>query len=79
MLRPRYRPRPKVIRGNCHFCDKHTEPDYKEVATLKKFITERGKLVGKDRTGVCSKHQRALTKAVKWARYVALMPFVVRA
>lgn len=70
----RERPVPK----NCGFCHNKTEPDYKEAAGLLRFTTERGKLLSRARTGICSKHQRHVTRAVKRARFVALLPFVVR-
>lgn len=64
--------RPKV----CHFCvDKATGVDYKDIEKLKKYITERGKIVPRRVTGVCAKHQRQLTRAIKRARTVALLPF----
>lgn len=69
----------RPVPRNCAFCDTNTEPDYKDIGMLSKFVTERGKLVSRGKTGVCSKHQRALTREVKHARHVALLPFVVRA
>ncbi len=64
---------------NCPFCAAKTNPDYKDVAVLNKYVTERGKLQGRARTGVCAKHQRRIENAIKRARIVALLPFVVRA
>ena len=52
------------------------EIDYKDVETLKQFVTERGKILPRRITGVSQMHQRKLTKAIKQARYMALMPFV---
>ncbi len=49
--------------------------DYKDVDTLKKFVTERGKILPKRMTGTCAMHQREVTRAVKRARIVALMPY----
>ncbi|MEK7581278.1 MAG: 30S ribosomal protein S18 [Patescibacteria group bacterium] len=60
----------------CPLCVTDTVVDYKDVATLKKHVSERGKIMGRARTGVCATHQRQLTKSVKRARYVALMSFV---
>ena len=60
----------------CWFCQNQQEPDYKEFDTLKKFITERGKILGRDKGGTCFRHQRRLGKAVKRARHLALLPFV---
>ena len=71
--------RERPVAKNCPFCANKTEPDYKEVSVLGKYITERGKILGRARTGVCATHQRAITVAVKRARQVALLPFVVRA
>lgn len=63
---------------DCCFCKKKTEPDYKEKETLSRFISDRGKIMGRDFTGVCQKHQRRLSKAIKQARHLALLPFVVK-
>ncbi|MCH3915192.1 MAG: 30S ribosomal protein S18 [Acidaminococcaceae bacterium] len=66
------RPRRKV----CSFCvDKVEDIDYKDVAKLSKFITERGKILPRRISGTCAKHQRQLTIAIKRARNVALLPF----
>ena len=65
-------PRRKV----CAFClDKATEIDYKDTAKLKKFVTEKGKILPRRITGTCAKHQRLLASAIKRARLVALLPF----
>ncbi|MBQ9942555.1 MAG: 30S ribosomal protein S18 [Christensenellaceae bacterium] len=72
--RPRgRRPRKKV----CAFCaEKATSIDYKDVAKLRKFITESGKISPRRATGVCAKHQRELAIAIKRARIMALLPYV---
>jgi small subunit ribosomal protein S18 len=60
----------------CQFCaDKDKEIDYKDVETLKKYITERGKILPRRVTGTCAMHQRAVSKEIKKARVVALLPF----
>ena len=69
------RPVPK----NCPFCANDTTPVYTDVSTLSHYLTERGKILGASKTGICSTHQRAVTRAIKRARSVALLPFVVRA
>lgn len=69
----------KPVAKNCPFCANKSEPDYKDVGLLERYVSERGKLLGKARTGICSKHQRSLTGEVKKARFIALLPFVVRA
>jgi small subunit ribosomal protein S18 len=65
-------PRRKV----CAFCvDKVDVIDYKDIAKLKKYITEKGKILPRRMTGVCAQHQRTLESAIKRARIAALLPF----
>ncbi|MBR1868386.1 MAG: 30S ribosomal protein S18 [Clostridia bacterium] len=65
-------PRRKV----CAFCvEKVATIDYKDVAKLKKYVTEKGKILPRRMTGVCAKHQRLLSSAIKRARVAALLPF----
>ena len=54
----------------------NNEIDYKDVAKLKKYVSERGKILPRRITGNCAKHQRALTVAIKRARHISLMPYV---
>ena len=62
----------------CVFCvDKNGVIDYKDVAKLKRYVSERGKILPRRITGNCAKHQRALTVAIKRARHVALMPYTM--
>ena len=72
----------RVIRRKkkvCAFCAEKTEAgvDYKDVNKLKRYVSERGKILPRRITGNCAKHQRALTVAVKRARHLALMPYTV--
>lgn len=71
--RPRGRkPRRKV----CQFCvEKVQHIDYKDVLRLRRFTSERGKILPRRMTGTCAKHQRQLTEAIKRARHVALLPY----
>jgi small subunit ribosomal protein S18 len=63
----------------CRFCkDNKTVVDYKDVRTLHKLSTPQGKLFSGKRSGTCAKHQRLVKRAVKRARYMALLPFVGR-
>lgn len=74
MKPPRFRQR-KV----CAFTvDPELPIDYKAVALLKKFISERGKILPRRRTGTCAKYQRALAKAIKHARFMGLLPYARR-
>ena len=60
----------------CVFCGKDNVIDYKDVNKLKRYISERGKILPRRITGNCAKHQRAITVAIKRARHVALMPYI---
>ena len=62
----------------CAFCvDRAEHIDYKDVAKLRRYLSERAKIVPRRVTGTCAKHQRAITVAVKRARHIALMPYTV--
>ena len=71
-MQRRYRSRKKV----CIYCaDKEKQIDYKVTQTLKRFISDRGKILPRRVTGACAKHQRKITTAIKRARQVALLPY----
>ena len=71
--RAKYIPKRKV----CFFCrDKVTYIDYKDPALLKPYISDRGKITPRRKSGACARHQRALTTSIKRARHLALLPFV---
>lgn len=62
----------------CSFCvDKIQDIDYKEIARLRRYITERGKILPRRISGNCAKHQRQVTIAIKRARQIALLPYTV--
>ena len=66
------KPKKKV----CQFCvDKVSDIDYKDVAKLRRYVSERAKILPRRITGTCAKHQRQLTSAIKRARHIALLPF----
>ena len=72
--KPFRRPRKKV----CTFCVEHIdEIDYKDVEKLKRFVSDKGKILPRRVTGTCAKHQRKITEAIKRARTIALLPFTV--
>ncbi len=60
----------------CVFCGKESEIDYKDTNKLKRYVSERGKILPRRITGNCAKHQRALTVAIKRARHISLMPYI---
>ena len=67
----------KAKKKVCQFCvDKVADIDYKDVAKLRKFLTERGKIMPCRMSGTCAKHQRHLAMAIKRARVMALLPYV---
>jgi small subunit ribosomal protein S18 len=70
--------KPKTLfkRKICKFCSQKSNADYKNYDMLRRFITERGKILPRRITGTCSKHQRSLTTAIKRARVLAYLPFV---
>lgn len=62
----------------CRFCtDKALTIDYKDPQSLRYFVTERGKIVPQRISGTCAKHQREVTRAIKRARLIALLPFTI--
>ncbi|MBI4058236.1 30S ribosomal protein S18 [Candidatus Gottesmanbacteria bacterium] len=70
----RLRPVPR----NCIFCNETKEPDFHDLETLRRFVSERGKILSHQRTGICSKHQRKIALEIKRARFLGLLPFINR-
>ena len=69
--------RPKRKKKVCAFCAEKVEHiDYKDAAKLRKFVSERSKILPRRITGTCSKHQRELTTAIKRARQIAILPYI---
>lgn len=60
----------------CFFCQYKTSPSFKDPNNLEKFLTQRKKIVSRERSGICAKHQRSLTKELKYARFLGLIPYV---
>ncbi len=71
------RRKPQVPK-NCYFCEQKKTPWFSDIESLERFLTERGKIIGRARNGLCALHQRRMTVAIKHARHLALLPFVVR-
>lgn len=73
------RPKRKITTPKeCLYCVEKKTPWFDDTTTLSKFVTERGKIVSRVKSGLCALHQRRMTTAVKYARHLALMPFVER-
>jgi len=63
--------------AKCRFCrNKVTEVDYKDIPSLSKMTTQQGKLFSRKRSGNCAKHQRSSKRAIKYARFLGLMPYI---
>ncbi len=82
MFKPKKKPKKRKVvrfreRSKCRFCrEKITHIDYKDIQTLQKLTTTRGKMLSRKRSGNCAKHQREARRALKRARFLSLMPFV---
>ena len=74
---PNDKARPRKRKKVCSFCvDKVEHIDFKETAKLRRYLSERGKILPRRTTGTCAAHQRQLTIAIKRARQIALLPYV---
>jgi Ribosomal protein S18 len=67
----------KGAKKSCYFCERGKEPSYKDYEELARFISERGKIIGRRQTGVCFKHQRILAREINRARQLALLPYLI--
>jgi len=72
--------KPKIIgfKKSCVFCKKEFDINYKNLELLSRYISSKGKALSRRITGNCAKHQRKITKEMKQARYLSLLPYVVR-
>ena len=71
--RPRSNAQNKI--PSCYFTQSKSIPDYKEVLILKRYVSDKGKIIPSSRSGITSKNQRILAQAIKRARYMALLPY----
>ena len=76
-MQKKSKPKPRKPAANlkCVFCETKKTPNYLEVEELKKFVTERGKILNHAFSGTCNKHQKRLSLAIKRARHLGLLPF----
>ncbi|MEX0887887.1 MAG: 30S ribosomal protein S18 [Patescibacteria group bacterium] len=63
------------VRSRCYFCEKEMEPDYRQDEMLIRFLTKRGKIRPRTRSGLCSRHQRAIAREIKRSRNIGLLPY----
>ncbi len=71
--------RPVIKKKHCVFCSENIEDiDYKNIERLRRFMTEKGKIYPRRVSGSCAKHQRRLSLAIKRARYMGLLPYIVK-
>lgn len=68
--------KPKPVKKNCPFCKEDKEPDYKTYEKLRVYMSERGRIFARTRTGLCAKHQHRVDQQIKRARHLAYLPFV---
>lgn len=78
MIRKRLKYRKIRTKQPCFFCQQKTEVNFLETEILARFTSDRGKISPRGKSGACQKHQRRVTKAIKRARHLALLPFVSR-
>lgn len=69
----------EVAVKDCIFCKEKRTPNFLEFEMLTKYTSERGKILPRSRTGLCSKHQRRVTREIKRARHMAFLPFILKA
>ena len=74
----RRRTQKNVAPKKCYFDIENKEASLEDISSLRKFLTERGKIIPRSRSGLCAKHQRQLTTIIKHARHLGLLPFIIR-
>lgn len=67
--------KPTRVKKACFFDQSKTEPTYTDIATLRRYLSDRAKITPRSKSSVCSKHQRAIAKHIKYARHLGLLPF----
>lgn len=77
-VKRRIQKRKIIVPKDCFFCVQKKDPWYSDPTSLQKFVTDRGKILVRTRSGLCARHQRRFATAVKHARHLALLPFVSR-
>ena len=70
--------KPIRFKNNCVFCKKKLDIDYKNIELLSRFISSKKKIVSRRSSGNCAKHQRALAREIKRARFLSLLPYLAR-
>lgn len=65
----------RPLSTKCLFCEAKKDPSYKDYENMAKYLSDRGRIFSRERSGVCSKHQRKLASEVKRARFLALLPY----
>jgi len=78
MAKKRSRIRVVKVKEACYFCKEGRSPSFSDTQMLRRFLSERNKIISRARTGVCARHQRDLGRSIKHARHLALLPFIAR-
>jgi small subunit ribosomal protein S18 len=63
---------------SCYYCDNNKEPSFFDSANLRRYMSDRSRINSKQRSGNCARHQRVLTEQIKYARHLALLPFITK-
>ena len=66
-----------IVPKDCYFCTEKVAPYFTDIAVLQRYTTDRGKIIGRARSGICAKHQKDLSDSIKYARHLALIPFIL--
>ncbi len=72
------RKKQRPVKRNCQFCQQGITPYWQDYQDLKTYLSPRMRILSREKTGVCAKHQRLLAKSVKHARHLGLLPFITR-
>lgn len=78
MAKKKARVRKSKVKEACYFCKDKKEPSFKDTQVLRRYLTERNKIISRSRSGICAGHQRDLSKSIKQARHLALLPFTAQ-
>lgn len=74
------KPKQRIIgfKKSCVFCKKEFDIDYKNIELVSRYVSSRGKIISRRISGNCAKHQRKITKEIKLARFLSLLPYLAR-
>lgn len=65
----------RPVSTKCVYCETKSSPDYKNYDLLSRYLSDRGRILSRDRSGICAKHQRKMAREIQRARFLGLLPF----